>query len=66
LRAKAETRQLAEGIKEHMEKKPVMPDLCKHIIEFDFIKDRILCDLKKREVKPNECASCKEREPINV
>ena len=70
LLAKSETRQIGQRLKETITSKkarePIMPDLCKHIVELDMPIGRVLCDLKNLYVSADQCSKCERRQPIDA
>ena len=69
LKARAESKLLEERLlktMEKQEKRPIMPDLCKHINCFNMKRNRVFCSDKQEWVTVEDCRSCERREPINA
>ncbi|MBA7569627.1 hypothetical protein ES708_11368 [subsurface metagenome] len=62
---KLETKKLASNLCEGMEEpESVMPEICKHITDFDMDKGGAKCALLNRYVSDDKCRTCPKREPV--
>lgn len=68
--AKSQTSALGDQLKKTIdskeEREPVMPDLCKHIVEINIQRDEVLCARGNQWVKARMCQKCMRREPIDA
>ncbi len=63
--AKLETKKLASNLCEGMEEpESIMPEICKHITEFNVEKVQVMCALHNRYVSDDKCRTCPKREPV--
>ncbi len=63
---KLETKKLLGHLGENLEEstESIMPEICKHIIDFDIDKGGAKCALFHRYVSDDKCRTCPKREPV--
>jgi len=61
---KLETKKLAGQLDKDDLKESVMPDICKHITEYNIEKDKVMCAHLNRYVTADQCQTCPRRKPV--